>query len=679
MKSRPVLFSAFILLGMLHGCAPAAQIDATVALTPAVQVQANTPAPTQYPSPTSPPLATPVPSPTATPLPTLAVGERILAYEIRNNILTLRTPEAAETLTFPSDIVQVEAQGQNIRVTLADGTKLTLTWDKETGVWQEVQAKVYRELTELDPSKEAEMAIIQKAVHDSLAGGVFMGKEEIAEKIKNGELKVVKDETTGAVVVFTSQALEYMREKGQTLEASDFARMLNDYTSVVSDELWQRKAFKSDGSPDLESMKALAEKVVKFENKLIPLPPEVMSLTAVMEGDSPIVVASLPAVRDFSHGKPPGYTRLQLESTYRSDPILAVVYTLDGDKIRLKNLRAPYKTPFRWMRTMVLESSLAPVGIVDEFEAVTHVWDKESQQWQELDEYRVYGTPEERVAQALEYKLNEVRRVDSKNHTNVLGLDARLVAGAVKRLKEGESVAKVNEWLKAQTPEAGKASFYILASRDKETGQAVPAMVAVVGGEYGLDEEHFQAVLQAAKRLEEVDPGFLEETANQSGARFISARSSFMNFGSKDEDKRASANDFHDSIFVNTRKGTSVLKHEGDIIVESNEIKAARENQDILYMTDSVSLKEINTLKQRFPAYYDGATVVLTPDGKVIVNFGAYAMIKTSLWVMENQDRLSDDEIKELLGSTSYNYNHYIKDRLMKHLKDNGIPFSVVQ
>jgi len=254
------------------------------------------------------------------------------------------------------------------------------------------------------------------------------------------------------------------------------------------------------------------------------------------------------------------------------------------------------------------------------------------------------------------------------------------VAGAVKRLKEGESVAKVNEWLKVQTPEAGKAGFYILASQDKETGQAVPAMVAVVGGEYGLDEEHFQAVLQAAKRLEEVDPGFLEETANQSGARFISARSSFMSFGPKDKDTRGGSNDGHDMIHINNNnEDTSPINTQFIFLVERFEIKAQRKFSDSMYIVGAMSVDEIRDLKTLAPEYFGNAPILVDSSGNVILNFGAYAMIKVVQWVIDNDSHLTSKEVDHILGSASYNYNHYIKDRLMKHLKDNGIPFSVVQ
>ncbi|HID33812.1 MAG TPA: hypothetical protein EYP25_04465, partial [Anaerolineae bacterium] len=42
----------------------------------------------------------------------LQVGDQIVEFDLAGNMLTLRTPEAAQTLTFPSDIVQVEAQDQ---------------------------------------------------------------------------------------------------------------------------------------------------------------------------------------------------------------------------------------------------------------------------------------------------------------------------------------------------------------------------------------------------------------------------------------------------------------------------------------------------------------------------------------------------------------------------------------
>ena len=166
---------------------------------------------------------------------------------------------------------------------------------------------------------------------------------------------------------------------------------------------------------------------------------------------------------------------------------------------------------------------------------------------------------------------------------------------------------KLLAWLEtAQPNEPDKARIYIFQSQNGDL-----VRVIVRGGKYGLDEAHFQAVLKALKRIDEVDNGQFLSRTNKTSAKFIAARSSFMDFGSKEEDNRASANDFHDSIFINMKDQASVLKHEGDILVESYEVDAGRRSADILYMVDSISLNEIQALKNSFPDYFGDAAVVV--------------------------------------------------------------------
>jgi len=259
----------------------------------------------------------------------------------------------------------------------------------------------------------------------------------------------------------------------------------------------------------------------------------------------------------------------------------------------------------------------------------------------------------------IDYEKNE-----KQVYTNVLGLDEGEVARARAGLLAGEPVDEINEKL---------TSFYIFEGKNG----SLPRVI-VRGGEYGLDEAHFQAVLEALERIDEVDPDFLEET-NKTGAKFISARSSFMDFGPVETDLRASANDFHDSVFVNTNRESSFLKHEGDILVESYEVEAGRKYPDVLYIVDAISLDEIRSLKKSFPAYFGNIDIVTTPDGQVILNFGAYAMLKTAFWVTEHQSHLSQEEINELMGSVAYGYEHYVEKRLLKYLKENNIPFSITK
>ncbi len=605
MKSRPVLFSAFILLGMLNGCAPAAQIDATAASTPAVQVQANTPAPTQYPNPTSPPLATPVPSPTATPLPTLAVGERILAYEIRNNMLTLRTPESAQTLTFPSDIVQVEAQGQNIRVTLADGTEKTLTWDQETSRWQEQAIEIYRDLTELDPSKEEEFAVIQKAVADAIAGGVFWDETEIKAKIEAGELKVVKDEKTGAIMVFTREALEYMAEHGQSLADSDFARILQTgYTinGAMDESKMDATLERMQGSP--AGLQGLATRVWD-QGGFLPLPPEWMTLAPkVDEQGKPQVVAVLTPgwvhetlykfnISAWTKQYPTNEGRLFGDPVKnpgsKKKPVLAVVLSLDAAsseaRVKRQKITPPYLTPYRWMKAVVDEGQ---IKLEDEYHTLTHQLEAagDKLEWQELETYQTPGTAYKRMAQALTWKAFEEKRILAVNskqgeftgqteiQTNVLGLNPEIVAEARKMLEAGKPVKEINQKLmelyKARQKEDPKSSgIWLAAGADGK-----PYMVAVVGGEYGLTPQQLANLQKAVAGLEAVDPGIIKFLSEQFGAKFIARKTMFV-----DVDNRVgtfSSNNYRDTIVAKFKSVKSVADFIIVLLAESGEIHVGK-------------------------------------------------------------------------------------------------------
>lgn len=67
-----------------------------------------------------------------------------------------------------------------------------------------------------------------------------------------------------------------------------------------------------------------------------------------------------------------------------------------------------------------------------------------------------------------------------------------------------------------------------------------------------------------------------------------------------------------------------------------------------------------------------------TYDGHVIVNLGAYVVIKTSFWGLEHQDQLSKTEVRAILGGASYGYRQYVEDKddgLITYLKKQGKTF----
>ena len=358
----------------------------------------------------------------------------------------------------------------------------------------------------------------------ALAGGVFIDTEADWQQLQEAGWQVVEDAGSHAPVLVSPEAAQMIeREFDGNFGASPWAQIFDETRGSTLEGKFKTR---SD-----------APAVAAFDSR-----------------GNPILVVSLAEFNPLGEGK------------------VAVILTDTGE---LREVPWAYRQKWHF-RDMIgrWDPVAGKLVLVDEYETATHEWDDQKREWVELEKYRVYGTPEERVAYALDYKTNkEVRRVDSTDNKNLLRLDEEMVKETIKRLKAGESVAKINAWLEtAQPSEPDKARIYILTSHD-EAGREVPAMVAVVGGEYGLDAKHFQAVVKAARRLEEIDPGILQFLAEQFGLKFISEGSSFMVFN--DGTARMSSNDGHDTMFVNKDVNFDIKKMMAGLFLEGGELSAS--------------------------------------------------------------------------------------------------------
>jgi len=459
----------------------------------------------------------------------LQVGDQIVEFDLAGNMLTLRASEATQTLTFPSDIVQVEAQDQNIRVTLADGTKQTLTWDQEADRWQEQTLEIYREFNvkELTPEN------YQKQVDIAIAGGRFMDTEREWEQLKEAGWQVVEDASSHAPVLVSPEASQVINEQyGGNFGASPWAKIFDE----------------TRGSRLLDKFKARGD----------------ASVVATFDSQGrPILTVSLAEFKSASNKS-------------GTNEIVAVILTQEGKRAYVPQ---PFESPWGFRRMFVrLNLDANKLVLVDEYETATHEWDDQEKEWVELDEYQVYGTPEERMAYALDYKLNEVRWSDGLKYENLLGLNPEIVAEARQMLKAGKPVEEINQKLmdlyKATQEDDPKSSGIWLAP----SADGKPYMVAVVGGRYGLTPEQLTNLKKAVAGLEAVDPGITRFFSEQFGAKFIARKTIFV-----DVDKRAgtfSSNNYRDTIVAKSVTVKTVADFIIVILAESGEIIAGRHITD---------------------------------------------------------------------------------------------------
>ncbi len=533
-----------------------------------VKVGTSTPGPTETPA--SDPTDSPTPTITPTPLPMLTAGEFTLSYEIHANTLILRTPESAQEVTFPAEITDVTAKGESLKVTLIDGTEKTLTKDKETGEWKEVQ--IYRTFTELALTAE-NMSVIKDAVADALVDGAFLDEAEIKEKIEAGELKVVRDEKTGAIMVFTKEALEYMKEKGQSVENSDAARLFQTleeqnrkvFGKWIDAKVYSYEEYYQKRLDYPEELQKFAERLAK-DGGFLPLPPEWMTFTIRLnQANRPEVIAILPQFLDpWDRSYPAGKRIFGNPISFPADKrlVLSVKLWLEGDgQVKKQFIQAPFITQYRGQQ-LTLEPEANELVNRDEYQTVTHKLDEAKRQWYELKEYEVYGTARERLVQMLTYKVFEERRmVDGKEHTNVFGLDKEKMQAVIDAIEAGKSIEEIN------ANKAKAAGIYILTDAEGN-----PAQIAIVGGEYGLTAEQLASLKKAAAGIEAEDPGITKFFSEQFGAKFVSGSTSFSDITNEGI---FSSNDGVDTIIIGNKQRT-VADLIIILLVESGEIHGGR-------------------------------------------------------------------------------------------------------
>ena len=565
--------ATFILVAILSGllltaCAPAPAAAPTS--TPAPPTATPVP-PTDTPTPE--PTATPEPSPTPTPLPTLQAGGQTIAYRIAGDQLTLVTGDASQTLDFPQPVTAVDAAGKEIKVALADGSQKTLAYNPETAQWEEKKLRKYADVKEVDLHDAENITQVKNALDKYLAGSVFLSNEEAIAALEKMGLGLY--EYNGEVIIATQEVVNTINEDYYgDFSYSPWAMILNVNGSVWS---W----FFSN----------------QYENS-----PKAQAIAGFDKAGNPIIYVFL--------------------TKFDGDQIAIQTMSM-GDN---EQVLSPYTSSYRGFGVRWDEATHKLV-LVDEYETATHEWDDQKKEWVELEEYRVYGTPAERMAYALEYKLNEVRRVDSKNHTNVLGLDEAEVAQARAGLLAGEPVDEIN---------GGLTSFYILTDAEGE-----PQMVAVVGGEYGVTKAQLANLKEAVAGIETVDPGILAFLSNQFGAKFISARTSFANV----DNNRGifSSNDGVDTIIAKQGSVKTVADFIFVLLVESGEINGSR------HMINN------------------GKDWVVVGNLSEYKNFGHFAMVNALEWLdsygvdLVKSDTITQQELDNIVNLAKYGLEQYTK------------------
>ncbi len=422
-------------------------------------------------------------------------------------------------ITLDQPIASVEVRGNALALTLEDGNTRTFVKDKETRQWQEQVLKVYREF-EL---KELTAENYQTQINIALTGGMFINTKAEWQELQEQGWQVVEDVSSHAPVLVSPEvAGVIVQEYSGNFGASPWAKIFNE----------------TRGST-LEG---------KFK-----------------------IRSDAPAVATFDSQSRPILTVSLAEFNPLGDNKVAIILTGES-----KRIDVPWAFEQKWhFRDMIArwDPVVNKLALVDEYETATHEWDDQKGEWVELDEYRVYGSPEERVAFALEYKLNEVRRVDSKNHENPLGLNPEIVAEAVRLLEEGKPVDEINQELmrlyeEKQKEDPKSSGIWLAAGADGE-----PYMVAVVGGEYGLTFEQLANLQKAVAGLEAVDPGIMKFLSEQFGAKFVSR---YDRLSTEADGGTFSSNNYRETIFAKSKSVRSVPDFIFVLLVESGEIHVGR-------------------------------------------------------------------------------------------------------
>jgi len=432
-------------------------------------------------------------------------------------------------ITLDQPITSVEAKGNALVLTLADGATRTFIKDKETGVWQEQVS--YRSFKELNPANEADLETLVSQYRQDVAGGMFASQEEVVQWFTDSGWRAYEDEGSHSVVLVPPEIATRLDEQyGGNFSASPWAKIIAD----------QREKGTISGGMKL---KTDSYTVAGFDAQ-----------------GNPVLYVSLaefnPVGKDF----------------------MGVILT-EGDRIEVKPAS---DTPFRKF-IVRWDMTFNNWSLVDENERTTHVWDKENKQWQELDEYLTYGTPTQRVAQALYYEVFEKRiRANSRWYENVLGLDKEEVVRFIQLVlgrpnwqpRDDFSLdeEKALPWQEA-LKQAGVKSFMILPDKfvlndkglpalDAEgmaqpAKDAGPAMIVVtdVNNPNGLKPETIKALYRNAAILSAVDPEILRFLTDQFGAKVITGETDVLKFKRNDKgeiiDERSNTNDNQSVIGTN--------------------------------------------------------------------------------------------------------------------------------
>lgn len=177
------------------------------------------------------------------------------------------------------------------------------------------------------------------------------------------------------------------------------------------------------------------------------------------------------------------------------------------------SLGNPFYRPSVWSRA---EAGLQGEGYVaTDGLRVTHVYNEENQQWEELENYIPIGTAQERMNRNLRELLNANVRTQMglTAETNPLGFDS----------------AEVERYILTSSDE-GLKSFQVLNIAPGE-----PAIPLATGGSSGLREDigNIEVFKQAFKRLLEIDPNAGKVSTTQHGLRAIAGDISPYTFDSQ--------------------------------------------------------------------------------------------------------------------------------------------------
>ncbi len=537
----------------------------------------------------------------------LEMANTPLAYFVSTDTLYLwsRDGQQFDTLTFPAEITDVTAKGESLKVTLADGTEKTLTQDKETGEWKEKKVRSFIRATELSINNEADRKLIEEAVANYFAGGVFWDENERIDKFQS--LGFEAHQYDDVTILVTPEAAKAIQDQGVDFNSSLWAQIIK-----VSYSQWSnlaKKQYENDTQP---------QTIATFDNEGNP----VVYVVLYHNDNNNVLVQGFSLLEDAQITKP--YMSLYREFNLRKRE--------DGKQV-----------------------------VTDEYEVGTHVWNEEKGEWVELKEYEVYTTPEKQAAYTLYYKVfKEKRMVDGKEHTNVFGLDKEKVQAVIDALKAGKNIEEIN------ANEAKAAGIYILTDADGE-----PQMVVIRGGEYGLSESHFNALVKALDSIKEADPNFFKEASEQSGAKFISATASFKSFS--EQDTNTGSNDGTDTIFINPFIRDNAVLYKFIIVVERFEVEASRKYKNISNITDiyfevgddkkQLSIEEaVYYLRKKYPMYWSEVKIKSNGSGKASLNFGSYAAVQSALWADVHRDKFKrQDEFDYFIFASADVYKDYTK------------------